>query len=54
VDGGKLAGTGAHSYTRGKIASIGQEHKVKTHNHNGSHSVKPKFRSNPARSVSLA
>jgi formate dehydrogenase len=54
VDGGKLAGTGAHSYTRGKIASIGNEQNTKTNNHNGSRSVKPKFRSNRARSVSLA
>src|SRR5271157_4557861 len=53
VDGGKLAGTGAHSYTRGKIASIGHEQNTKTNNHNGSRSVKPKFRSNRARSVSL-
>src|SRR6267142_6967881 len=26
VDGGKLAGAGAHAYTRGKVASIGQAH----------------------------
>jgi formate dehydrogenase len=50
VDGGKLAGAGAHAYTTGKVASIGHAQKVKTPHHSGIRSVKPKSRSNTVRS----
>ena len=40
VDGGKLAGAGAHAYTRGDVAAIGATQKTTSAVKNNTHLVK--------------